>query len=173
MKDQIQWATDRTLTREVLTIGYEGSEIQEFVQRLISASVETLVDVRDLPASRKRGFSKNKLREHLEVAGINYIHLKSLGDPREGRIAARAGEHDRFVRIFSTHMKTEDAQLGLHELVKIVESTRACLMCFERHHSGCHRKIVVEQLAQLIDVKVSHIAVPDRSRGDVTRCSNH
>jgi uncharacterized protein (DUF488 family) len=147
------------LKSEVLTIGYEGCRIDDFITRLQSAGVETLVDVRELPLSRKKGFSKNQLREAIEGVGIKYVHLKSLGDPKEGRRAARVGDHDRFVHIFTRHMETEGAMEGLQELSQIVGDAKTCLLCFERNHSTCHRKIVVDQLAVVSQITIRHIAV--------------
>lgn len=172
MKDRLDIELDVDVV-EVFTIGYEGSELSAFINRLVDAGVETLVDIRDLPSSRKKGFSKKALSEALEACGIKYLHLKSLGDPREGRLAARAGDHDRFVSVFTRHMATPAAQAALHELAHLVKTTRACLMCFERHHRGCHRKIVVEDLAQIVSMRVNHIAVPDRSRGCDPCCGHY
>jgi uncharacterized protein (DUF488 family) len=56
----------------LLTIGYEGRTIEEFVGELLAGSVETLIDVRELPLSRKRGFSKRALSTELAAAGIEY-----------------------------------------------------------------------------------------------------
>jgi uncharacterized protein (DUF488 family) len=41
------------------TIGYEGTDIDRFVATLKAVGVQLLADVRALPLSRKRGFSKN------------------------------------------------------------------------------------------------------------------
>jgi uncharacterized protein (DUF488 family) len=59
------------------TIGYEGSEISDFISVLKYSGVEALVDVRDLPSSRKPGFSKNTLSASVSRVGIEYIHIKS------------------------------------------------------------------------------------------------
>lgn len=172
MKDNQTSSGDQSLL-DVFTIGYEGTDLPVFVQRLLDARIETLVDVRDLPASRKKGFSKNPLRIALEEHGIAYVHMKPLGDPKAGRMAARAGDHDSFVTIFTEHMESDQAKDALQELADLVVTTRACLMCFERHHVACHRKIVVEQLSELVSLRVQHIAVPDRNRRDVPRCSHN
>ena len=142
---------------ELLTVGYEGSDIETFISRLLSEGVEKIVDVRELPLSRKRGFSKNRLREAAAEVGIEYVHLKSLGDPKEGRLAARAGKYDLFRQVFNEHMKTDEAQEGLRLLGQIVDEHRACLMCFERNHEGCHRHIVVDQLLAMKEIDVRHI----------------
>lgn len=143
----------------VYTIGYEGTDIDTFVKALCKEGIETLVDVRELPLSRKKGFSKNKLREALESVGINYVHMKNLGDPKEGRLAARAGDYTKFEKIFTSHMQTPEAQEGLVELADIVKSTAACLLCFERCHTGCHRSIVVEQLSKTTSIQVENLVV--------------
>ena len=131
----------------IFTIGYERSTIDDFVSRLADAEVEILVDVRELPLSRKKGFSKTGLNAAVSKAGIDYLHVKALGDPKPGRDAARAGNHDLFVEIFTHHLDGEVAQSALTELADTVRGKRICLTCFERHHEGCHRKIVAERLS--------------------------
>src|SRR5215213_5559790 len=75
----------------IFTIGYEGATVPEFLAALKDAGVERVIDVRALPLSRRPGFSKSPLRAALEEAGIEYVHLKALGTPADGRAAARAG----------------------------------------------------------------------------------
>lgn len=144
---------------QIFTIGYEKSTIDDFVNRLAAAEIELLVDVRELPLSRKKGFSKNGLHAAVREAGIDYLHVKALGDPKPGREAARAGNHDLFVEIFTQHMESEDAQTALTELADTMKGKRVCLTCFERHHEGCHRKIVAEHLSTLVGARIEHIAV--------------
>jgi hypothetical protein len=69
------------------TIGYEGYATAEWLAALRAQGVETIIDVRDLPLSRKRGFSKSQLRESLEAVGIEYLHVRALGNPRQYREA--------------------------------------------------------------------------------------
>jgi uncharacterized protein (DUF488 family) len=53
------------------------------------AKITRLIDVRELPISRRKGFAKTALSTALAVAGIEYVHLKGPGDPKDGREAAR------------------------------------------------------------------------------------
>lgn len=138
----------------VYTIGYEGTDIGRFVETLKAVGVETLVDVRAVALSRKKGFSKTALREHLKASGIRYEHLIDLGDPKEGREAARAGRYDTFRRVYTNHLKTESARKALATLAEIVQKTPTCLMCFERDPKTCHRSIVAQRL--ISDHLVSH-----------------
>jgi uncharacterized protein (DUF488 family) len=136
----------------LLTIGYEGAQIDDFIKTLKSANVRSLVDVRELPLSRKKGFSKRALREVLEANGINYIHVKQLGDPKPGRDAARAGNLSEFNRIFRTHICKSESLDAMHELLPVIAEGGACLLCFERH-------IVAEALGGLVDLNIAHIGV--------------
>ncbi|UVK53152.1 DUF488 domain-containing protein [Mesorhizobium sp. AR02] len=144
----------------LLTIGYEGSEIDDFVSVLKAEKVELLVDVRDLPLSRKPGFSKNSLRNHLENSSIDYRHEKILGDPREGRLAARSGDRPRFERIFRSHIANEAAGKIIRELALHAETKNICLMCFERDHKDCHRSIICEEILKIKKSSIKNIGVP-------------
>lgn len=143
----------------LMTIGYEGADIADFIATLKASNVSTLIDVRELPLSRKKGFSKNKLREQLEAAGVAYLHVKQLGDPKPGRLAARAGNMAEFRRIFGAHVKLDETREALSEIAPLVQVGGACLLCFERCHTDCHRSIVADELAKLADFELVHIGV--------------
>lgn len=132
--------------KSLMTIGYEGSSIDEFVATLEVARVRVLVDVRAVTVSRKKGFSKNGLAARLEKHGIRYVHAKDLGDPKPGREAARAGDFDLFRKIFGAHLATDEAQQAVKEVAAIAQTELTCLMCYERDPITCHRKIVATQL---------------------------
>ncbi|HET7282589.1 MAG TPA: DUF488 domain-containing protein, partial [Sphingomicrobium sp.] len=86
---------------KIFTIGYEGATVGEFLAALKQAGIGRVIDVRALPLSRRPGFSKTALRAALEESEIEYVHLKALGTPPEGRTAARAGRHDDLKRIYA------------------------------------------------------------------------
>lgn len=143
----------------VRTIGYEGSSLEDFIATLEAAKVAVVVDIRELPVSRRKGFSKTVLSEGLRTAGIEYVHLRSLGDPKEGRDAAREGRMEDFLRVFSEHLATEGAQEGLSDLADLASSTSVCLLCYEREPSRCHRSLVVEALSAILPLQVQHLGV--------------
>jgi uncharacterized protein (DUF488 family) len=143
----------------LLTIGYERAELDDFILTLRGAGVAMLLDVRQLPISRRRGFAKTALSEALQIAGIDYIHLRGLGNPKEGRDAARAGDRVSFHRIFTRHMRTHQARGELDRAAELVSSGLACLMCYEREANECHRSIVAEALSQRLPLSVEHLAV--------------
>ena len=143
----------------ILTIGYEGSTIEDFVATLKLADVQVLIDIRDVPLSRKRGFSKKALAATLESAGVEYVHLRDLGDPKPGREAARRGNMEAFERIFRAHLKGREAQEALEKALDISSDVCACLLCYERDHAGCHRTIVAEEMANREAIPIRHLGV--------------
>jgi uncharacterized protein (DUF488 family) len=146
------------VNREVTTIGYQGATIADVVQALKDADVQLLVDVRALAMSRRPGFAKSRLAANLAEGGIEYLHLRGLGTPADGRAAARAGHHDEMQRIFTEHMKSDVAQTDLATLADIVgQGKRVCLLCFEADPQHCHRRLVAEALGEVIKVKVTHL----------------
>jgi len=143
----------------VQTIGYEKTDLSAYIARLKVAGVSILVDVRERPISRKKGFSKSALAAAVHEVGIDYLHVHALGDPKSGRDAAKSGEFDLFVEIFSRHMVTEQATTALSDLAEMVLGKNICLTCFERDHTTCHRSIVAARLAELTGGVVHHISV--------------
>jgi uncharacterized protein (DUF488 family) len=154
--------------RQLATVGYEGANIPDFVQTLQQAGVDTLLDVRERALSRRKGFSKSALAAALSIAGIKYLHLRDLGDPKAGREAARAGKTLQFQRIFNKHLQTPKAQDALNTALEIVVSARACLLCYERDPNQCHRQIVAQALAQRIPLRVVHLGVQAGTATHVT-----
>ena len=141
------------------TIGYEGALLDDFIATLQTSSVRLLIDVRELPISRRKGFAKGALSTALEAADIRYLHLRGLGDPKPGREAARAGDHAGFLKVFRAHMLTSAAQFDLSVAASHVADGGACLMCFERDHTACHRTLVAEAICDTVPVQIRHIGV--------------
>ena len=91
----------------LFTIGYEGTDIDRFVETLKIVGVEVVADVRAVALSRKKGFSKSALSARLMADGMEYLHFVELGDPKPGRDAARAGLYDEFRKIYRRHLKQQ------------------------------------------------------------------
>ena len=132
----------------VISIGYEGKSVEELIVVLSEQRVDVLVDVRENPISRKPGLSKRRLSELLRREGIEYVHERSLGNPRANRDAFRAGDADAR-HIFRQHLSN-----GASEALKSVQSLavegRIALLCYEQHNEQCHRSIIIDQLHSTI-----------------------
>ena len=132
-------------SKKLFTIGYEQTPSKAVLDELESAGVKLLVDVRAVTSSRRPGFSKNQLAAGLDERGITYVHLKGLGTPKEGRLAARSGQYDVLQKVFAKHLKTPQAKEDLDELSALVKQAGpVCILCYERDHQHCHRRWIAE-----------------------------
>ncbi|MGH6865753.1 MAG: DUF488 family protein [Methyloceanibacter sp.] len=141
----------------ICTIGYEGTSVANFIAALKRADVNLVIDIRAVPTSRKKGFSKSLLAAHLTKAGISYRHLRGLGTPKRGREAARSGDIPAFEKIFRDHLEGPEALLDFGEACALAESEPVCLLCLEREPEHCHRLIVVERMAEATGQKIRQL----------------
>ena len=139
----------------IFTIGYEAATVAEFVAALQEAAVERVIDVRALPLSRRPGFSKTPLRGALEEAGIDYVHLKALGTPANGRAAARAGRHKDLERIYAGQLELPEAIAQGAQMIALAREAPSALLCFEREPAHCHRTLLLNAVAA--DAEVVHL----------------
>lgn len=150
-----------TRRKKLFTIGYEQTPPRSVLDELENAGVKLLVDVRAIASSRRPGFSKTQLAAGLDERGISYLHLRGLGTPKEGRLAARAGQYDRLHEIYAKHLETPQAQEQLDELSALIKkSGPVCILCFERDHSHCHRRWIAEIIEKRDGVRVENLAAP-------------
>jgi uncharacterized protein (DUF488 family) len=119
--------------------------------------VKTLIDVRELPLSRKKGFSKKKLNEALAENGIQYIHLKSLGDPKplRDKIKKKAISWQIFEIQYRKHAISN--MDSVEKVVELNHNNRVCMMCFERDHTECHRSIISDIIQKDFAENVYHL----------------
>ena len=136
----------------IFTIGYEGATVGEFIAALQTAGVERVIDVRALPLSRRPGFSKSPLRAALEEAGIEYVHLKALGTPAEGRAAARAGRHADLERIYAGQLELPEAMAQSAQMLDLASEKPSALLCMEREPAHCHRTLLLNSVAPAAEV---------------------
>ena len=138
---------------KIFTIGYEGATMDGFIAALKQAGVERVIDVRALPLSRRPGFSKTPLRGALEEAGIEYVHLKALGTPAEGRSAARSGRHEDMARIYAGQLELPEAMVQAAQMLELAGEKPSALLCFEREPAHCHRTLLLQTVAPDADVE--------------------
>lgn len=141
------------------TIGYENCDLLDFIASVSEAGVDILVDVRDRAQSRKKGFSKTALSKALNEAGIEYLHLRELGDPKEGRDAARSGQWNKFLKIYGQVLASDAAQDAMDLIVKLSNEKSVCLLCYERDHKTCHRKCITDEIETRVGKKARHLGV--------------
>lgn len=142
------------------SIGYEHyRSVEDFARLLANSGVERLVDVRELPISRRRGFAKSALAAALAEEEIEYIHLRSMGNPKEFRDLYKSGkvaEGRAGYGQLLAHERTDE----LRNLAVTVQEKRSALMCVEAEEDICHRQVIFEALRDQIglDLDIAQIA---------------
>ncbi|MER7721971.1 DUF488 family protein [Streptomyces flaveolus] len=140
------------------SVGYEGRDIGSFVAALVDARIDTVADVRLTPISRKPGFSKTRLSEALNAAGIEYMHLRSLGNPKDNRAPFWEGRLTEGRARFAAMLRSESAVADLSRLADYARTSRVAVLCFEEDAERCHRTVVLEEVRRRCDVTVTSLA---------------
>ena len=133
---------------KIFTIGYEGRTPESFVKILESNGIRRLIDVREIANSRKAGFSASVLSNFLGRYGIEYIHLKSLGSPRDARKKLHSdNDFSSFSKEYESFLngKKED----LRTLIGLAVERPTAIMCFENDASHCHRSIIASRIISM------------------------
>ncbi|MBZ5876297.1 DUF488 domain-containing protein [Chromohalobacter israelensis] len=143
----------------LFTAGYEGVDIDTFLRRLQEAGVEKVLDVRQYPISRKRGFSKTAFSAKLQEAGIAYEHIRELGCPKPIRDQYKQDrDWKRYTKGFRAYIATQPD--AVRRVVDESQQLNACLLCFEADATFCHRRLVAEAGKHVApELPVRHLAV--------------
>lgn len=144
--------------KKIYTIGYEGMDLEEFMSLLAEHDVETIVDVREMPLSRKPGFSKKALEAALNLSGREYVHMGSLGCPKSIRDQYREdGNWKRYSEGFLKYLATQDDAVA--ELSALAETSSCALLCFEADYNFCHRSMVASAVKKYAGSRIEHLQV--------------
>lgn len=143
------------MARGILTIGYEGRTLPDFIETLTAEGAEILVDVRLNAISRKPGFSKTALTNATLAAGIEYHHEPLLGNPKSNRDDYRAGY--KRARTRYRKLLANESSPAVDRLVALATKQRVAVLCVERDHTICHRdELIRVALERAPRLKVTH-----------------
>jgi uncharacterized protein (DUF488 family) len=133
----------------LFTVGHSTRSLDELVETLEAHAIQTLVDIRAFPMSRRLPqFNRESLEKSLPAAGIQYVWMKSLGGYRKQireespNIALRNASF----RNYADYMLTAEFENAMTELIALAESSRTAYMCAERVYFRCHRMLVSDWL---------------------------
>jgi uncharacterized protein (DUF488 family) len=137
-----------TAATRLFTLGYEGLALDQMIAMLLANKIDRVIDIRELPLSRRRGFSKTPLGEALRVVGVEYVHLRIAGNPfrkEKDRIS-----RDELLAKYRRHLN------GAREVVETVTDAvrghRAALLCYEHDPKTCHRSILAPRVARKLAI---------------------
>jgi uncharacterized protein (DUF488 family) len=136
------------------SVGYEKHrDSVEFARHLREAGVERLVDVRELPISRRRGYAKTALGETLVAEGIEYVHMRNLGNPKQYRDLYKSGKVEEGRELYTTYLQGDQRE-ALELLASILPEKKTALMCVEHDASVCHRTVILESLVSELGLEL-------------------
>jgi uncharacterized protein (DUF488 family) len=131
------------------TIGHSTRSLDELVEALRAHQIETLVDIRAFPMSRRLPqFNRESLEKTLPAAGIRYVWMKALGGYRKKirEDSPHIGLRNASFRNYADYMLTPEFENAMAELVALGEGSRTAYMCAERVYFRCHRMLVSDWL---------------------------
>ena len=131
------------------TIGHSTRTIEELIAALAAHRIQTLVDIRAFPMSRRLPqFNRDSLERTLPAAGIHYLWMKSLGGYRKKILeeSPNIALRNPSFRNYADHMLTPEFEQSLTELLTLAENSKTAYMCAERPYFRCHRMLVSDWL---------------------------
>lgn len=151
-----------TTTLPLYTIGYEGFTVDVMLSLLKQEQIQCIIDVRQLPLSRKKGFSKNRLAANAANYDIKYVHMVALGCPKPIRYTYKEnGDWNQYTERFLEYLGGQS--LALHTLLHHARKERCVLLCYEADVNTCHR-LYVSNVISNMDERITpvHLTKIDR-----------
>lgn len=131
------------------TVGHSTRSLDELVSALKAHDIETLVDIRAFPMSRRLPqFNRESLERSLPERGIRYIWIKALGGYRKTtrKDSPHTALRNASFRNYADYTLTPEFEQAAIELLQIASACPTVYMCAERVYFRCHRMIVSDWL---------------------------
>lgn len=147
------------MTFDVYTLGFSNRSWEDTLKILAAFGIERVVDIRTLPGSKHTPqFNLEHMKDALPKAGVDYVHLKSLGGlrkPLKDSMTNAAWKNSGF-RGFADYMQTGAFEAALCELIELVKTTTTVYCCTEAVFWRCHRQLVSDALV-VRGYRIGHI----------------
>jgi uncharacterized protein (DUF488 family) len=147
-RDRAPHRREGSSAKRLYSVGYEGLEVRDLIDHLISLGVSLLVDVRLNAVSRKPGWSKRSLTAELASAGIEYRHEPTLGNPPENRTLFHKKDGEEGRRRMRTILESH-SQPALQRLVDEAGRRHVAVLCVERAAQHCHRQVITDVVQEV------------------------
>jgi uncharacterized protein (DUF488 family) len=131
------------------TIGHSTRTIEDLIETLQAHAIQTLVDIRAFPMSRRLPqFNREALESSLAAVGVRYIWTKALGGYRKKILeeSPHVALRNASFRNYADYMLTEEFEKAVAQLITLAETSRTAYMCAERVYFRCHRMLVSDWL---------------------------
>jgi uncharacterized protein (DUF488 family) len=131
------------------TIGHSTRSIEDLIAALKAHQIQTLVDIRAFPMSRRLPqFNHESLEQTLPASGIRYVSMKALGGYRKKIVeeSPHIALRNQSFRNYADYMLTPEFEQAISELLDLAGISRTAYMCAERLYFRCHRMLVSDWL---------------------------
>jgi len=131
------------------TIGHSTRTINELISSLRAHQIQTLVDIRAFPVSRRLPqFNRESLEKSLLEGEIRYVWMNTLGGYRKKILAdsPNIALRNESFRNYADYMLTSEFERAMAELVTLAKGSHTAYMCAERVYFRCHRMLVSDWL---------------------------
>ena len=133
----------------LFTIGHSTRSLDELIETLQAHSIQTLVDIRSFPMSRRLPhFNRESLEKSLQENGIRYVWMKDLGGRRKKSLenSPNVALRNESFRNYADYMLAPEFERAVTDLIALAEQSRTAYMCAERVYFRCHRMLVSDWL---------------------------
>src|SRR5258708_5251511 len=133
----------------LFTIGHSTRSLDELIEALEAHSIQTLVDIRSFPMSRRLPhFNRESLENALPGSGIQYVWMKDLGGRRKKSFddSPNVALRNESFRNYADYMLTPEFERAIADLIQLRGQSRTAYMCAERVYFRCHRMLVSDWL---------------------------
>jgi uncharacterized protein (DUF488 family) len=154
---RVQHAARPVASLAVYTAGYEGQQVDEFLDMLMRKGIQRLLDVRNNPVSRRYGFHKTTLDRLCKSLEIEYVHRPELGIPPVLRqnLKTQADYESLFAK-YEAQVLTDQAG-AVEEISQLVRAKPTVLVCMESDPQMCHRTRLANAVSEKSDLPVHHL----------------
>ena len=143
----------------LFTIGHGTASQAELLDRLRTAEIALVVDVRIAPGSRKHPHvARDALEVWLPAAGIDYRWERRLGGFRKAPAdSPDVALRNESFRGYAAHMRTTEFAEATDEVLASALARPVAVMCSETVWWRCHRRMIADYVAIVRECEVRHV----------------
>jgi len=144
----------------VFTAGYEGLQIDGFLDLLVQTGIQRLIDVRNNPVARRYGFHKSTLNRLCGHLSIEYVHIPELGIVSEDRQGLdTSADYNKLFDIYERSTLPKQST-SVDRVGKMMVQKPSVLVCMEAEACRCHRSRLGAEVSRLTGLPLSHLETP-------------
>jgi len=152
-----QHATRPVASMAVYTAGYEGQQVDAFLNMLLRNGIQRLLDVRNHPVSRRYGFHKRTLGRLCNSLDIEYLHRPQLGILPEVRQNLKTPtDYESLFAKYEAEVLTGEGA-AIEEVSQLVRTKPTVLVCVEGDPHKCHRNRLAKAVSEKAHLPVRHL----------------